>query len=133
MIRQVQCARTPAGKLIEVENGPLAGWAVGDAVYATQFEASAAAGVLNQRAYIEDLTSEIGYGLSVMVDSASPFADWRAKYGDRERSADLVKDIIGELFPEWGTRSDGAARFAVAFCLANEAYEELHRAAQVQA
>jgi len=126
MIRSVQYARTLDGKLVAVEQGPHSGWAMGDAVFATKAEANAAAGRLNQQIYIEEQLDEISYGLGCFVSSHSPFTEWREKYGDRERERDLVEDILREMFPTYGKRTEAAQRFAEAFVLANTAYMELH-------
>lgn len=127
-IREVEYAKTLDGKLVAVESGPYRGWAFGDAVFATKAEASAADGRSAQQAYLDEQLTEVNYGLGCLVDSASPFAEWREQYACHQRYTDLVTDVQDQLFPRWGPRSDGAARFVAAFLIANTVYEELHAA-----
>lgn len=128
LVRPVEYAEGLDGKLIAVTRGPHKGWAVGDEVFSSFAEANAAAGRLNQRSYIAEQIPEIEYGIGQLVSSASPFASCRRKYDDYERERDLVEEIVRGLFPNYGwKRSEHAQRFADAFVLANEAYEELHK------
>jgi len=124
-VRAVQYARTLGGALVAVERGPHDGWEAGGTVYATETEARAADGKASQRIYIDEQLGDIGYGMSSIIDGADPFADWRNKYSEHERKSDLVDEILGQLFPKWGTRSEAAERFADAFALANAVYVEM--------
>lgn len=125
MIRVVQYAKTLDGKMIEVEQGPHKGWAIGERVFASEDDANQAAGLINQQCYIDEQVDEIEYGISQMIYSSSPFEGWREKYDSRERERDLTSDIIDSLFPRYGERSEYAKRFAEAFTLANAVYLEM--------
>lgn len=131
MIHPVEYAKTLDGKLVAVERGPYEGWAFGDQVFATEAEARAADGRSAQRAYLEQHVQEIDCALCDMVNSAGPFAEWREKYDEYERTNDLSRELTEDLFPRYSGRSDRALRFVSAFLTANAVWEEMHPTPEV--
>jgi len=120
-IRPVQYAKALSGELIAVEAGPHHGFEFMGKVYPTEPEARKAKGESDKRIYIESHTSEAEDMLRLMIESASPFAEWREQYDDNERVNDLASELIDDLFPAYrNNRSDYARRFIEAIMLAYE-------------
>lgn len=101
-------------------------------IYDTAFEASRAEGIMNQRVYFDERYDAAREALEGILYRACPAAtyNWDDQEEQRDKNAEMARDIMDALFPGYRARTDKDDHYAVTFldeiAKAEAVYREMH-------